>query len=155
MPRKGFVKDARGGQRELAHGDNSATRTDLNQHLPATAAPDQPYGDKARDIAAQRAVPLVSAASPPSQPPATPAAALAEPEPEPRATPAPGSLLFDHPTQRPNEPITAGMPFGPGPGPEALGAPPSVSDQLAALAASPNASATLQNLAAAARSLGY
>ena len=28
-------------------------------------------------------------------------------------------LLWDHPTERPNEPIHAGLPVGPGPGPEA------------------------------------
>ena len=42
--------------------------------------------------------------------------------PAPSATPQgplPGELLFDHPTQRPNEPVTAGLPVGPGPGPEA------------------------------------
>lgn len=35
--------------------------------------------------------------------------------------PEPGSLpRLSDPTARPNEPITAGMPMGPGPGPEAL-----------------------------------
>jgi hypothetical protein len=48
------------------------------------------------------------------------------------------------------------MPFGPGAGPEALAVgPPKVSDQLSALAASANASSTIQDLAAAARSIGY
>ena len=37
------------------------------------------------------------------------------------ATPAPLPITdLDAPTARPNEPVTAGAPFGPGPGPEAL-----------------------------------
>jgi hypothetical protein len=39
------------------------------------------------------------------------------------------------PTQRPNEPITAGLPMGNGPGPEALQVPPSAPDSLVAKAA--------------------
>lgn len=36
--------------------------------------------------------------------------------------PAPGSLgPLDGPTARPGEPVTAGAPVGPGPGPEVLG----------------------------------
>jgi hypothetical protein len=36
----------------------------------------------------------------------------------------PGAMgPLDRPTERPNEPVTAGSPFGPGPGPEALAAP--------------------------------
>ena len=35
-----------------------------------------------------------------------------------------GVIPFDAPTQRPDEPITSGADIGPGPGPEALGAPP-------------------------------
>jgi hypothetical protein len=43
----------------------------------------------------------------------------------PRAVPmAPGSLTG--PTTRPQEPITAGAPFGPGPGPSAAGILPAV-----------------------------
>lgn len=38
------------------------------------------------------------------------------------------------PTQRPNEPITAGLPVGEGPGPEVLQTPVTAPDQLAVLA---------------------
>ena len=33
----------------------------------------------------------------------------------------PGAMPFLRPTERPNEPVTAGIPLGAGPGPEALG----------------------------------
>lgn len=35
----------------------------------------------------------------------------------------PGARPLNRPTERPGEPITAGAPFGPGPGPEAIGMP--------------------------------
>lgn len=39
----------------------------------------------------------------------------------------PGQVVpLDAPTQRPGEPLTAGLPHGPGPGPEALGVQPGV-----------------------------
>lgn len=42
------------------------------------------------------------------------------PHPPAPAGPSPGSLTpLDAPTQRPNEPLTAGAPFGPGAGPMA------------------------------------
>jgi hypothetical protein len=80
-------------------------RTDL----PRTTAPGQPYGVAGAQQAAMAAVPM--GAPPTSQAPAPP-------------PPTP----LGAPTERPNEPITAGMPFGAGPGPEMLrpypGAPP-------------------------------
>jgi hypothetical protein len=62
-----------------------------------TARPSQQYGERAAAENAQRAVPLP-------------------------AMPAPGdpSVALGAPTQRPDEPVTAGLPFGPGPGPEVL-----------------------------------
>lgn len=39
-------------------------------------------------------------------------------------------VRLDAPTQRPGEPVTAGSPSGPGPGPEILGLPTSVDSQL-------------------------
>jgi len=78
-------------------------RSDLRNSakLPAKAATGQTYGEAGKQLAAQRAVPM--AASP---------TAVA-----PVATPriAPGQLgPLDRPTERPNEPVTAGAPFGPG-----------------------------------------
>jgi len=55
----------------------------------------QTYGEGARQQASQRMVP-----------------------PGPPPTDAMGP--FDGPTERPDEPVTAGLPMGPGPGPEAL-----------------------------------
>ena len=62
---------------------------------------------------------------------------------------------FGAPSERPDEPITAGAPFGAGPGPEALGLP-SRNDEAKALlkylpmlerrASSPDASPTFQNI---------
>ena len=52
---------------------------------------------------------------------------------------APGQRPLSRPTERPNEPITAGAPFGAGPGPEAISMPTriiprdKVLDQLIAL----------------------
>lgn len=57
------------------------------------------------------------------------------------------------PTQRPNEPITAGVPMGAGPGPEALGIMPgqmggaSARDTVKTLASNPDASPELIQLA--------
>jgi len=153
MPRSTFKRDPRGGAREMAQGESSANRTDLNQHQPVIAAPNQPYGVKAQQQAAQRAVPLPQETQNTSV--ETPSASAPSATMPQQVGPAPGSLLFDHPSTRPAEPITHGMPFGPGGGPEVLGQAPSIADQLGALASLPNASSTLQNLAATARLAGY
>lgn len=76
-------------------------RTDLN--MPATAVPGQTYGEAGKQIAAQKAVPMAA--------PAAPVAPTATQRP----TIEPGSFgPLDRPTERPNEPLTAGAPFGPG-----------------------------------------
>lgn len=78
-----------------------AQRTDLN--MAPTAVPGQTYGEAGAQMAAQRAVPMGAPAAP-----AAPQSATA-----PYA--APGQLgPLDRPTERPNEPVTAGAPFGPG-----------------------------------------
>jgi hypothetical protein len=73
-------------------------RTDLN--MAPTAVPGQTYGKAGAQIAAQRAVPMGAQAAP-----AAPKA--------PTSTPGQYGPL-DRPTERPNEPVTAGAPFGPG-----------------------------------------
>lgn len=90
-------------------------RTDLSNpanKVAKMAAPGQTYGAAKAQMDAQAAVPV---ASPPTTPPAQPPA------------PAPGSLGdLTRPTERPMEPATFGSMVGPGPGPEALGAGPTV-----------------------------
>jgi hypothetical protein len=78
-------------------------RSDLRnptKKMAAKAAPGQTYGEAGKQVAAQRAVPM---AAPPTD--VAPA--------QPRMTP--GSMgPLSRPTERPNEPLTAGAPFGPG-----------------------------------------
>lgn len=115
MPRTG-----RGGRREGTPGVAHRQRTDLNRAPnPAEAAvkriPGQAYGAQAAQVAVQQAAPLPTA--------------QASTQAAPTAAPAPGLLgagmadlpgLLD-PTTSPNEPLTAGVDFGPGPGRSALG----------------------------------
>ena len=80
-----------------------AQRTDL---LAPKAAPGQTYGEAGQQIAAQKAVPM------------------GNPTPSVQNTPRPvpgqaGPLT--RPTERPDEPITSGAPFGPGRTPVAPG----------------------------------
>lgn len=118
MPRKRKTPpDGRvnsGGARTGTPGTPYANRSDLRQA--PRAATGQEYGKAGAQIAAQRAVPLPAA--PPVQGttpiPASGAAGFATPSDTPSLT---------DPTQRPDEPVEAGMPFGPGPGPEAGPAP--------------------------------
>ena len=129
MPRKG-----RGGARQGTPGQAYGQRTDLNASMPIQTATGQGYGVAAEQRAAQRAIPVAAqpvagaTANAPMAPAQAPAPAQATPttvssqlSPQPQATP--GSLLFLHPSDRPNEPVTAGVPFGDGPGPESLPIP--------------------------------
>jgi hypothetical protein len=72
------------------------------------AAKGQAYGEAGKQMAAQSVVPV---AAPPT-------------ETLPQPTPVPGQVTdLMAPTERPNEPITAGMDFGPGPSSAVLGPP--------------------------------
>ena len=87
-----------------------ANRTDLQnptKKIAKTVVPGQTYGEGARQMEAQRAVPM-----------GTPVA----PEPA-NFVPAGGYGALDRPTERPFEPVTAGNPLGVGPGPEVLPSP--------------------------------
>lgn len=100
----------RGGARNGTPGKAYPNRSDLTP----TAAPGQTYGQAGAQLRAQQAMPMGAQPGPSGPPPA------------PSAGPpvAPGSLgAFDGPTQRPNEPVTAGADAGPGPGSEILGLP--------------------------------
>ena len=151
MPRTG-----RGGVRQGTPGTAYGNRTDLNAALPVQAATGQGYGEAGMQKAAQRAIPVapqqVSVAAP--QAPAQ-AAPTTVSEQLPQQAAYPGELRFLHPTDYPNEPTTSGIDMGPGAGSEALFTTrPAIANMLGALANSPNASATLMDLASAARTLG-
>lgn len=126
--------------RRAKPGNAYGNRADLTR-----VAPGQEYGEatqQQRDIAA---VPMDNHDR--QVPQAQPQAPL----------PTPGTMPFLSPSQRPDEPVTAGAAMGPGPGPEALGAarqPMSTADELKQLASSPGASAGTQRLAALAAHLG-
>lgn len=143
---------ARGGRRAGNRGGGYPNRSDLRAALPLNAPTGLPYGDHQKLIAAQQAVPMAPAPTPAAPAPGPPAAATS-PAGGP-GLPVPGAqgpLL--RPTERPNEPVTAGLPTGPGPGPEALGplSRPSggstVAGLLQTLASSPNATPEVRALA--------
>lgn len=87
---------ARGGARQGKPGTAYSNRTDLNQPKPAPVMriPGQEYGAQAAQVAQQQQVQ----------------------EWTPPAAPTP----LDAPTMRPDEPVTHGLPSGPGAGPEVL-----------------------------------
>lgn len=97
----------------------------------AKAVPGQTYGKVAEQVAAQRAIPVAgSPQSPTPAPPATAGGAGGGLPPALAAmmggggapVPMPGEVTrLDAPSERPGEPITAGVPVGDGPGIEALG----------------------------------
>lgn len=92
----------RGGRRQGKPGAAYTNRSDLNSGArtqPVRTVPGGTYGSVKAQADAQRAVPL--------------------PMP-PRLAP-PAAIPLDAPTQRPDEPLTAGLATGAGPGPEILG----------------------------------
>lgn len=117
MPRTG-----RGGKRTGRPGTAYSNRSDLTQA--PSAAPNQEYGKAAEQMRAQRQVPLPKQAVPSPSSPAQAGSAPPVSPPGGAAPVMPGGLgPLTAMTNRPNEPLTAGMPFGPGAGPEALAAP--------------------------------
>lgn len=107
----------RGGAREGKPGKAYGNRVDLNEPVPGG-----PYGARKAQTDAMNAVPI--------QPPksASPGAAMAG-----QAPPPVPPLPFDRPSERPGEPVTAGLESGPGPGPEALGMGDGPLDELRAI----------------------
>ena len=113
MPRTG-----RGGMREGKPGQAYSNRTDLNKAEPVTTVPGQGYGVAAQQRAAQRAIPMSSqpvSVAPQSAPNAALAAQPQMPAPAPQnAAQGPEVPDLFRPSERPAEPITAGVDFGPG-----------------------------------------
>lgn len=147
-----------GGPRAGQPGQAYANRTDLNteRSLPVRAVPGQTYGQVQAQTEAQRAVPMAPSPQPSGLP--APAAPGGPSMPALPPTPPGAAGPLTRPTERPLEPVTAGIASGPGPGPEALPPPPAaatakVSALLAAAAAS-TGSPTLSNLAARAQASG-
>ena len=112
----------------MARNSPSTTRNPNRSDLaaPVTAAPNQPYGIAAQQIAAQGVVPMGpqpiaggGQAGPPSAP-SDPNAMVAALQAHAAAGGGPHPQGFTRPTERPNEPVTHGLPIGPGAGPEAL-----------------------------------
>lgn len=163
MPRSG-----RGGQRQGSPGQPYGNRTDLSgggKPVPNQTAPGQPYGAAAAEAAGMRAVPVSQPAGPPTGAPVPTSAPNASPD-LPAQPPAgnqkfPGELPWLHPTNRPHEPVTSGLPTGPGPGPEALQGIGALARQqsdesgslkqlLGSMAAAPGASSAIRDLASTA-----
>lgn len=102
----------RGGRRAGRSGTAYSNRSDLTRSapLPTNAPTGQEYGKATQQLEAQQAVPMASG------PLNTGGAPVARPSAPPPVRP--GELTaFDAPSERPDEPLTAGAPFGPGPGP--------------------------------------
>lgn len=109
MPRK----SNRGGVRTGTVGKTYKNRSDLRSTQPVRVATGQSYGQAGQQVAAQRVVPLPTAQASMAQ-----VAQLAPPQVMPNETP------FNAPTTRPGEAPTAGLPIGPGAGPEILNLDP-------------------------------
>lgn len=100
----------------------------MNQAI--TVSPGEPYGMRKQLEAAQATIPLPAAGAPPATGPQPPAPQGGAPVPQ-----LAGAQDFARPTERPAEPVTNGLPVGPGQGPEALtsAAPDVIGSQLRAL----------------------
>ena len=110
----------RGGRRNPQPGKQYPNRSDMRQ--PAQAVKNQTYGERGKQLEAQKVVPLPTAQARPVGPITQQAQQTQQ-----LGMGAPPSIPLNAPTGRPNEPITAGLPTGAGPGPEALNLPPQAS----------------------------
>lgn len=123
-------QDPRGGPREGIQGHSYPNRSDLQQNAraqPVRTAGGQEYGARAAQERAQQVAPL------PAQ--------SAAPAPQPGQGPFMPRISADDvpnltdPSRRPDEPLEAGLPFGPGPGPRmsTMAAPNPTAEQVRAL----------------------
>lgn len=109
----------RGGRRSGQVGKPYPNRRDLRSTQAPKAAQGQPYGEAKAQVDAQKAIPLSRIPAPQGVRPGPSTAAVA-------GMVGGGNISvppLNAPSARPNEPITAGLPTGPGPGPEALNLP--------------------------------
>lgn len=160
MPRTG-----RGGARQGTVGQAYGNRTDLNTSMPIQTATGQGYGVAAEQQAAQRAIPVAAQPVQGAQLGSPAAGPGVIPQQEAPATITgqmqplqkyPGEFKFLEPSEYPNEHITAGLDTGPGPGSEVMSSfKPQLSSVLQSLASAPGASATLIDLASAAKNIGF
>src|SRR5690349_16755228 len=103
----------RGGRRVGRSGTSYPNRSDLTaapRPLPVSTPTGQQYGTATAQKQAQRTVPMAS--GPLSTPPPAPSGGGGTSTVP--STPPP-LVPLDAPSQRPDEPLTAGAPFGPGP----------------------------------------
>jgi hypothetical protein len=105
------MAENRGGPRSPTPGRTYSNRTDLGKQ-PASAPPGLEYGARKRLMDAQRVQPVAG----------SPSGAMASRGGPPLATRlAPGEVpSLDAPSAYPDEPVTAGLVAGAGPGPESL-----------------------------------
>lgn len=105
-------------------GGQYPNRSDL-QAQPPRAPTNMAYGEHKAMIEAQQAMPMPQAPPPPTPQPGAPQGGVpfdqlfAQAMQEAEAM-EPMQVGMNAPTSRPNEPITAGLSSGPGPGPEVL-----------------------------------
>jgi hypothetical protein len=143
-------------------------RSDLTKPTSQTV-PGQGYGVAAEQRAAQQQIPM---GTPPAPSPsgAGPGPGAGAPPTPPAPGPPPSPIVppgsngsISRPTERPNEPVTHGLPMGPGAGPEALTGIGAAARQnaveqgtlthlLTSMAQSPGATSAVKDLAA--RALG-
>lgn len=99
--------------------------------MPQQTVPDQQYGKAGEQQAALRAVPMGAPPPPATGPVASsPATGTGAVGPGGATPLGPTVVPLTDPTARPGEPVTAGVPVGPGAGPEALGGPPGLDSDL-------------------------
>lgn len=138
----------RGGARQGDVGTAYGNRTDLN--MPISTVPGQEYGKATQQRAAQSAVPMApSPIAPVQAEQRQQAVAPIQYQPMPR----PGSLPYLEPTMRPEEPVTAGIDYGPGPGSEVMNRGPAIATNLMSQAQS-SGSPALMDLATFAFRMG-
>ena len=148
MPRKG-----KGGKVEGSTQTAYSNRTDLNNRgpQPITVAPGEPYGQRKMLEDAQRAVPVAGTPTPQRQGQSIPAVQSTPSQP----AAVPGTLPFLHPTQRPNEPIDAGLENANlKPGASSDQGIQRIAEVMSNAASSPYATRQVQELAAFVNSLG-